>query len=216
MLGDDWSRSSPAGTLEVSRRGSIPPGEDRRGIASDARPGRDVPRAGDAVSRQVRVADTVMTELDAGDLEGLMHEALVEARRGLEAGEVPIGAVVALDGVIVGRGFNQPVTASDPTAHAEIVGLRDAARTLGNYRLPGAVMCVTIEPCLMCVGALVHARIARLVFGAVEPKAGALVSTMRALDHPTLNHRFEVVGGVREEDCRLLLQAFFKERRGRV
>jgi tRNA(adenine34) deaminase len=149
-------------------------------------------------------------------LDDLMGEALVEARRGAEAGEVPVGAVVALDGVVVGRGFNQPIGAVDPTAHAEIVALREAARAVGNYRLTGAVICVTIEPCLMCVGALVHARIGTLAYGAEEPKAGAIVSAMRALDHPTLNHRFEVVGGVREEECRELVQAFFRERRARV
>ena len=102
---------------------------------------------------------------------------------------------------------------SIPTAHAEIVALRDAARAVGNYRLTGATMCVTIEPCLMCVGALVHARIGRLAFGAAEPKAGAIFSAMRALDHPTLNHRFEAIGGVLEDDCRDLVQMFFRDRR---
>lgn len=149
-------------------------------------------------------------------LEALMGEALVEARRAADAGEVPVGAVVAVDGVVVGRGFNQPIGATDPTAHAEIVALREAARAVGNYRLTGAVVCVTIEPCLMCVGALVHARVGTLAFGAAEPKAGAIVSAMRALDHPTLNHRFEVVAGVREEECRELVQAFFRDRRARV
>jgi tRNA(adenine34) deaminase len=150
------------------------------------------------------------------ELDALMREALAEARRALDAGEVPVGAVLAIEGEIVGRGFNQPVSASDPTAHAEIVALRAAAQSVGNYRLTGAVMCVTIEPCLMCVGALVHARIGLLAFGAAEPKAGALVSAVRALDHPGLNHRFEVQSGVLEEDCRAVLQAFFRERRGRV
>jgi tRNA(adenine34) deaminase len=149
-------------------------------------------------------------------LDDLMGEALAEARRGAEAGEVPVGAVVAVDGVVVGRGFNQPIGAVDPTAHAEIVALREAARTVGNYRLSGAVICVTIEPCLMCVGAMVHARVGTLAYGAPEPKAGAIASAMRALDHPTLNHRFEVVAGVREEECREVVQAFFRERRGRV
>lgn len=149
-------------------------------------------------------------------LDALMGEALVEARRAADAGEVPVGAVVAVDGVVVGRGFNQPIGATDPTAHAEIVALREAARAVGNYRLTGAVVCVTIEPCLMCVGALVHARVGTLAYGAPEPKAGAIVSAMRALEHPTLNHRFEVVAGVREEECRDLVQAFFRERRARV
>ena len=150
------------------------------------------------------------------DHEALMRAALDEARRAAAAGEVPIGAVVALDGEIVGRGFNQPIGASDPTAHAEIVAMRDAARRIGNYRLTGATLAVTIEPCLMCVGALVHARIATLVYGAPEPKAGAIVSSVRAGELPGLNHRFAVVAGVCEQDCRELLQSFFRDRRART
>ena len=142
-----------------------------------------------------------------------MDVALEEARRAGAAGEVPIGAVVTLDGAIVGRGFNQPISSGDPTAHAEIVAIREAAARVGNYRLTGAVLCVTIEPCLMCVGALIHARIATLVYGAAEPKSGALVSTVRAAELPGLNHRVEVVGSVRESECRELIQAFFRERR---
>ena len=126
---------------------------------------------------------------------------------------MPIGAIVSIDGGIVGRGFNQPIRAGDPTAHAEIVALRDAARRVGNYRLSGATLSVTIEPCLMCVGALVHARIGTLVYGAAEPKSGAVVSTVRGGELPGLNHRFEVVAGVREEACRELMQAFFRDRR---
>ena len=145
--------------------------------------------------------------------ETLMRAALDEAARARDAGEVPIGAVVAIDGTIVGRGFNQPVGSGDPTAHAEIVAIRDAARRVGNYRLSGATLCVTIEPCLMCVGALVHARVREVVYGAAEPKTGALVSAVRGLELPGLNHRFDVVGGVCEEECRALMQAFFKERR---
>jgi len=142
-----------------------------------------------------------------------MRLALDQARRADAAGEVPVGAVVVFDGQVVGRGFNQPIGAVDPTAHAEIVALRDAARGVGNYRLTNAVMYVTIEPCLMCVGALVHARIGTLVFGAAEPKAGAVVSTVRALEIPTLNHKVEAIGGVLEDDCRDMVQAFFKTRR---
>src|SRR6476646_10692094 len=142
-----------------------------------------------------------------------MMAALEEARRARDAGEVPIGAVVALDGAIVGRGFNQPISSGDPTAHAEIVAIRDAARRLGNYRLTGAVLCVTIEPYLMCVGALVHARIATVVYGAAEPRTGAAVSTVRGEELPGLNHRVEVIGGVRELACRELMQTFFRERR---
>jgi tRNA(adenine34) deaminase len=145
--------------------------------------------------------------------DSFMHTALDEARRGFDAGEVPVGAVVVLDGQVVGRGFNQPISANDPTAHAEIVAMRAAARALGNYRLVGTTMYVTIEPCLMCVGAMVHARIGTLVFGAPEPKAGAVVSTCRAHELPSLNHRIEVVGGILEDECRGLIQEFFKTRR---
>jgi tRNA(adenine34) deaminase len=142
-----------------------------------------------------------------------MDAALEEARKARDAGEVPIGAVVVLDGAIVGRGFNQPIASGDPTAHAEIVAIRAAARTTGNYRLTGAALCVTIEPCLMCVGALVHARIQTLVYGAAEPRTGSLISAVRGAELPGLNHRVEVVGGVREAACRELMQTFFKERR---
>src|SRR6188474_408062 len=148
------------------------------------------------------------------EFEALMAAAIEEALRAREAGEVPIGALVALDGAIVGRGFNQPISSGDPTAHAEIVAIRAAATRVGNYRLTGATLCVTIEPCLMCVGALVHARIGTLVYGAAEPKSGAVVSTVRGGELPGHNHRFEVVSGVREEECRALIQRFFKERRG--
>lgn len=142
-----------------------------------------------------------------------MRLALDEAARAEAAGEVPVGAVVVLDGEVVGRGFNHPIGASDPTAHAEIAALRAAARAVGNYRLTGGLMYVTIEPCLMCVGALVHARIGTLVFGATEPKAGAVVSATRALELPSLNHRVEVIGGVLAEECREVVQRFFKARR---
>jgi len=145
-----------------------------------------------------------------------MRAALDQARRAIDAGEVPVGAVVALDGEIVGRGFNRPITSNDPTAHAEIVAMRAAAQAVGNYRLAGATMYVTIEPCLMCVGAMVHARVGTLVFGAPEPKAGAVVSSCRAHELPSLNHHIEVVGGVLEEECRAVIQEFFKSRRGQV
>ena len=142
-----------------------------------------------------------------------MRAALDEARRALEAGEVPIGAVVAVEGRIVGAGFNRPIGLVDPTAHAEIVALRDAARAVGNYRLTGATLAVTVEPCLMCVGAMVHARIERLVYGAAEPRAGAVVSSVRGFDVAGLNHSVEVVGGVLEDECRALIQQFFRDRR---
>jgi tRNA(adenine34) deaminase len=142
-----------------------------------------------------------------------MAAALEQARLGLAAGEVPIGAVVVVDGAIVARAFNQPISAVDPTAHAEIVAIRQAARAVGNYRLTGALLYVTVEPCLMCVGALSHARVREVVYGAAEPKTGALVSTIRGLDSPGLNHRFAVTAGVREDECRGLIQEFFRSKR---
>ena len=146
------------------------------------------------------------------DIE-FMRAALEQAVLGRERLEVPVGAVVVLEGRVVGRGYNQPIGAHDPTAHAEIVAIRDAARTVGNYRLTGAALYVTVEPCQMCVGAMVHARVARLVYGAAEPKAGAVESAIRGLEHPWLNHRVETTGGVLADECRELMQAFFQERR---
>lgn len=142
-----------------------------------------------------------------------MRDALGLAGEAAAAGEVPVGAVVVVEGGIVGRGFNRPITSTDPTAHAEIVALRDAARRLGNYRLSGAALYVTVEPCLMCVGAMVHARIGTLVYGAPEPKAGAVDSTQRAHEHAALNHRMTVVSGVLASESRELMQKFFRERR---
>ena len=143
-----------------------------------------------------------------------MREALVLAESAARSGEVPVGAVVVVGDEVVGRGHNQPIGSHDPTAHAEIVAMRDAARRLGNYRLTGATLYVTVEPCLMCVGAMVHARIATLVFGTPEPKAGAIESTQRAHEHPALNHRIAVVSGVLAAECRGLMQEFFERRRG--
>ncbi len=145
--------------------------------------------------------------------EHFMREAQREARKALAAGEVPVGAVVVLDGRVVGAGFNQPIGRADPTAHAEIVALRVAAREVGNYRLTRATLYVTVEPCMMCVGAIVHARIGTLVYGASDPKAGAVRSAMRALDHPALNHRVEVIEGVLAEECGQIMQDFFRDRR---
>jgi tRNA(adenine34) deaminase len=142
-----------------------------------------------------------------------MRQALAEAARAAALDEVPIGAVIVLDGAIVGRGFNHPIAAHDPTAHAEIVALRAAAAAIGNYRLTGATMYVTVEPCLMCVGAMVHARIALVVYGALEPKAGALQSMTNAHELPGLNHRMSSIGGVLAEESRQLLQQFFQARR---
>jgi tRNA(adenine34) deaminase len=155
---------------------------------------------------------TEQTERD----EAFMRLALREAARGARTGEVPVGAVlVDGGGEILARGHNRPVAASDPTAHAEIVCLRRAARRAGNYRLPGATLYVTVEPCPMCAGALVLARVRRVVFGAADPKAGAARTLFRILDDPRLNHRAEVAGGVLAEECRALLQGFFRARRRR-
>ena len=138
-----------------------------------------------------------------------MLAALVEARLAAEAGEVPVGAVVVKDGAIIGAGHNRPISSHDPTAHAENVAMRAAAAATGNYRLTGATLYVTVEPCVMCVGAMVHARISELVFGATEPKAGAIESTQRAHEHPALNHRLTVVSGVLAGECREVMQEFF-------
>jgi tRNA(adenine34) deaminase len=149
------------------------------------------------------------TELD----ELWMEEALRAAQRGLEAGEVPVGAVVVCGGRIVGQGWNRNITDSDPAAHAEIVALREAGAALGNHRLAECELFATIEPCPMCAGALVHARIKRLIYGADDPKAGAVQSAMQVVNHPRLNHRMEVRSGVLAGRCTELLQTFFKSRR---
>jgi tRNA(adenine34) deaminase len=142
-----------------------------------------------------------------------MEEALRSAQRALEAGEVPVGAVVVCGAQIVGRGWNRNITDSDPTAHAEIVALREAGATVGNHRLADCDLFATIEPCPMCAGALVHARIRRLVYGADDPKAGAVQSVMQVLSNPQLNHKVEVISGVLAGRSAELLQTFFKSRR---
>ncbi len=148
------------------------------------------------------------------EFETHMRRALALAQQAADAGEVPVGAVVVLDGEVVGEGHNRPISTSDPTAHAEIVALREAATRVQNYRLNGAVMVVTVEPCLMCVGAMVHARIGTVVYGTPEPRTGALGSATAAHETPGLNHRLAVVGGVLEDDCRTLMKDFFRLRRG--
>jgi len=155
---------------------------------------------------------TTSDQLPATD-ELWMEEALRAAQRALEADEVPVGAVVVCGGEIVGRGWNRNISDSDPTAHAEIVALRDAGAAVGNHRLAECELFATIEPCAMCAGALVHARIKRLIYGADDPKAGAVQSVMQVLNHPQLNHRVEVRGGVLAGRCAELLQTFFKSRR---
>ncbi len=143
-----------------------------------------------------------------------MGEALDQARQALTAGEVPVGAVlVGEGGEILARAFNRPIGLNDPTAHAEVLALRAAAQRLGNYRLPGVSLYVTIEPCLMCLGAMLTARLKRLVFGASDPKGGACVSLYRIPEDSRLNHHLEVTGGVREAECRQLLQQFLQGRR---
>jgi tRNA(adenine34) deaminase len=142
-----------------------------------------------------------------------MEEALRLAIMAQAAGEVPVGAVVVREDKIVGRGWNQPITANDPTAHAEMLALREAASAIGNYRLTGCELYVTLEPCAMCAGAMVHARIARLAYGARDPKAGAAGGAMEVLNHPSMNHRVEVTSGVLAGRCQEMLQAFFRERR---
>lgn len=144
-----------------------------------------------------------------------MAEALAEATRAQAAGEVPVGAVVVSEGKIVGRGHNRVIQDSDPTAHAEVVALREAATTLGNYRLSGCELFVTIEPCAMCAGAMVHARLKSLVYGTDDPKAGAVRSVLGVLNHPQLNHKVEVRSGVLQQRCAQLLKEFFKGRRAR-
>lgn len=143
-----------------------------------------------------------------------MERALELARQAEQEGEVPVGAVVVLDNEVVGEGWNRPIAADDPTAHAEIQALRAAAARLGNYRLPGTTLYVTLEPCVMCAGALIQARVQRLVFGACDPKAGAAGSVFDILPSERLNHRIDVQGGVMENECAALLQKFFQERRG--
>ena len=142
-----------------------------------------------------------------------MGLALEEARRAFDAGEVPVGAIVVRDGQVIGRGHNAPIASSDPTAHAEIVALRRAAASARNYRLTGAVLYATVEPCAMCCGAALHARIARLVYGAADPKGGAARSLYRLLDDPRLNHAVEVDGAVRADESAALLRQFFEARR---
>ena len=145
--------------------------------------------------------------------ELFMEEALRTAQRALEAGEVPVGAIVVCDGKIVGRGGNRNIADCDPTAHAEMVALREAGAAVGNHRLEECDLFATIEPCTMCAGAIVHARLKRLVYGADDPNAGAIHSLMQVLNHPMLNHRVEICGGVLAGRCAELLQSFFRSRR---
>ena len=145
--------------------------------------------------------------------ENYMREALLLAAAAQARGEVPVGAVVVKDGEIIGRGYNQPISGHDPTAHAEVVAMRDAARRMGNYRLTGCELYVTLEPCIMCAGAIMHARVARLVYGAADPKTGACGSVVDLFADTKLNHHAAVVQGVLAAECGALLSAFFRRRR---
>jgi len=147
------------------------------------------------------------------DHTAYMRQALRQAKRALARGEVPVGAVIVLGGQIIGRGGNRVVGASDPTAHAEIVTLRRAAQKIGNYRLVGADLYVTVEPCAMCAGAIIQARVERLFYGAPDPRAGAVDSLYKLLGDGRLNHRVEVTAGILDEESRVLLESFFRERR---
>ena len=153
---------------------------------------------------------------DAAHDERFMREALALAREAGAVGEVPVGAVVVRDGEIIGCGYNQPITSHDPTAHAEIIALRNAATHLGNYRLPGCELFVTLEPCVMCTGAIFHARIARVVFGASDPKTGAAGSVLDLYAESRLNHHAEIANGVLAGECSELLSSFFAARRNRT
>jgi tRNA(adenine34) deaminase len=151
--------------------------------------------------------------MDPAAAEMWMKEAIAEARRGGAEGEVPIGAVVLLNGKIVGRGHNSPIQLHDPTAHAEIVALRQASHNTINYRIPGSILLVTIEPCLMCVGAMIHARVEEVVYGAADPKAGAIRSCYQLADQNQLNHRIRVTAGILETECGEIMKEFFQLRR---
>jgi|TARA_B110000008_G_scaffold249424_1_gene262141 tRNA(adenine34) deaminase len=153
-----------------------------------------------------------MTEQEQTD-QNFMKLALEQGQLAYHAGEVPVGAVVVLDGQVIGRGYNKPITSLDPSAHAEVVALRDAALNIGNYRLANAVLYVTVEPCTMCSGLLVHSRIARLVYGTTEPKSGVIESAMCLLEQPFYNHKIEITGGVLAQEASTLMSDFFTMRR---
>lgn len=151
--------------------------------------------------------------IDRSRDQDFMRQAMALASQGAALGEVPVGAVLVQEGVVIGRGFNCPITSSDPSAHAEMVAIRDAARTLANYRLPGSTLYVTLEPCSMCAGLIVHSRITRVVYGALEPKAGIVQSQGQFFTQAFLNHRVLYEGGVLGEECGTILSEFFRQRR---
>lgn len=151
--------------------------------------------------------------MDEATAEAWMREALAEARKAGDEGEVPVGAVILLNGKIIGRGHNRPIQRNDPTAHAEVVALRQAAQNMANYRIPGSVLVVTIEPCIMCVGAMIQARVDELIYGAPDPKAGAVQSCFNLAEANRLNHKIRTTCGILEEECGAIMTAFFSARR---
>jgi tRNA(adenine34) deaminase len=157
--------------------------------------------------------ESIKSDMDTFTDEQWMRHALALALQADASNEVPVGAVIVRDGTIIGEGFNQPISRLDPSAHAEILALRDAGQAVDNYRLPGATMYVTVEPCTMCAGAVIHSRIARLVYAASEPKAGAVCSHFQLFDQPQMNHKVEWLGGVLASDASSIVQAFFARRR---
>jgi tRNA(adenine34) deaminase len=168
------------------------------------------PREQDLTGQNVIEQDLIKQHLIEQDF---MRQALAQAQHAASLGEVPVGAIVVKDGVVIARGYNQPIGRHDPTAHAEIVALRAAAVVLGNYRLPGCELYVTLEPCVMCSGAMLHARLARVIFGASDPKTGACGSVLNLFEQEQLNHQTTIAGGVLGEECASLLKGFFAERR---
>jgi tRNA(adenine34) deaminase len=157
--------------------------------------------------------ESIKSDMDTFTDEQWMRYALALALKADASNEVPVGAIVVRDGAIIGEGFNQPISRSDPSAHAEIIALRDAGQAVGNYRFPGATMYVSVEPCAMCAGAVIHSRITRLVYAASEPKAGAVCSHFQLFDQPQMNHKVEWLGGVLASDASSIVQAFFARRR---
>jgi tRNA(adenine34) deaminase len=151
--------------------------------------------------------------MDLATAEFWMREALAEAAKAADEGEIPIGAILLINEKIVGRGHNHCIRTHDPTAHAEVLALRHGAHSMHNYRLPGSILVVTVEPCVMCIGAMIHARVEQLIYGALDPKAGAIQSHFHLAESTALNHRIEVTAGVLEEECGSLLKAFFQSRR---
>ena len=180
----------------------------------DYQPPAEEAKPAETPRRRPSVAPLPPLEVPGSDDDiGWMQQALNLARQAAEAGEVPVGAVVVRNGERIAGRYNQPITLNDPSAHAEVLALRDAAQVLQNYRLPGATLYVTLEPCIMCAGLIIHARLARVVFGAADPKAGAVHSLYDVISQPQLNHRLTWTGGVLEAECSALLRDFFRARR---